>query len=33
MKSQTKFASRTSWRAKLEKPQEPTLVEVPPRMH
>ena len=28
----TKFTSRTSWRAKLEKPQEPRLVEVPPKM-
>jgi 6-O-methylguanine DNA methyltransferase, DNA binding domain len=32
MKSQTKpgkFTSRTSWRAKLEGPQEPRLVDVP----
>ena len=28
----TKFTSRTSWRAKLEKPQEPRLVKVPPKM-
>jgi len=28
----TKFTSRTSWRAKLEKSQEPRLVEVPPKM-
>jgi 6-O-methylguanine DNA methyltransferase, DNA binding domain len=28
----TKFSSRTSWRAKLEKPQEPRLVAVPPKM-
>ena len=28
----TKFSSRTSWRAKLEKPQEPRLVKVPPKM-
>lgn len=28
----TKFTSRTSWRAKLEKPQEPRLVTVPPKM-
>src|SRR5512133_11735 len=28
----TKFTSGTSWRAKLEKPQEPQLVEVPPKM-
>lgn len=28
----TKFGSRTSWRAKLEKPQEPRLVKVPPKM-
>lgn len=27
-----KFASRTSWRAKLEKQQEPRIVDVPPRM-
>jgi hypothetical protein len=27
-----KFNSRTSWRAKLEKPQEPKLVKVPPKM-
>jgi len=27
-----RFASRTSWRAKLEKSQEPRLVEVPPKM-
>src|SRR5215510_2658389 len=27
-----KFSSRTSWRAKLEKPQEPRLVAVPPKM-
>ena len=28
----TKFSSRTSWRAKLEKPQEARLVSVPPKM-
>jgi hypothetical protein len=28
----TKFTTRTSWRAKLEKPQEPRLVAVPARM-
>ena len=28
----TKFTSRTSWRAKLEKPQEPKLVTIPPKM-
>lgn len=28
----TKFTSRTSWREKLEKPQEPRLVGVPPKM-
>jgi len=28
----TKFSSRTSWRAKLEKTQEPRLVSVPPKM-
>ena len=28
----TKLTSRKSWRAKLEKPQEPRLVAVPPRM-
>ncbi len=28
----TKFTSRTSWRAKLEKQQEPKIVDVPPRM-
>jgi hypothetical protein len=28
----TKFTSRTSWRTKLEKPQEPKLVSVPPKM-
>ncbi|HUI41559.1 MAG TPA: hypothetical protein VL523_06295 [Terriglobia bacterium] len=27
-----KFTSRTSWRAKLEKPQEPKVVDIPPRM-
>jgi len=27
-----KFTSRTSWRAKLEKPQQPKIVDVPPRM-
>jgi len=26
------FKSRTSWREKLEKPQEPKLVKVPPKM-
>jgi alkylated DNA nucleotide flippase Atl1 len=28
----TKFTTRTSWRAKLEKPQEPRLVAVPAKM-
>lgn len=28
----TKFTTRTSWRAKLAKPQEPRLVAVPARM-
>lgn len=28
----TTSTSRTSWRAKLEKPQEPRLVAVPPKM-
>jgi 6-O-methylguanine DNA methyltransferase, DNA binding domain len=28
----SKFKSRTSWREKLEKPQEPKLVNVPPKM-
>ncbi len=28
----TKFTNRTSWRAKLEKPQEPRLVAVPAKM-
>jgi len=27
-----KFTSRTSWRAKLEKPQDPKIVKVPPKM-
>ena len=27
-----KFTSRTSWRAKLEKPQEAKIVRVPPKM-
>jgi hypothetical protein len=27
-----RFTSRTSWRAKLEKQQEPKIVDVPPRM-
>ena len=27
-----KFTSRTSWRAKLEKPQEAKVVKVPPKM-
>ncbi len=27
-----KFTSRTSWREKLEKPQEPKIVKVPPKM-
>jgi alkylated DNA nucleotide flippase Atl1 len=27
-----KFTSRTSWRAKLEKQQEPKIVDIPPRM-
>ena len=26
------FRARTSWREKLEKPQEPKLVQVPPKM-
>jgi 6-O-methylguanine DNA methyltransferase, DNA binding domain len=29
---QSQFMSRTSWRSKLEKLQEPRLVNVPPRM-
>jgi hypothetical protein len=29
---QARLTSRTSWRAKLEKPQEPRIVDVPPRM-
>ena len=28
----SKFTSRTSWRAKLEKPQEPKVVDIPPKM-
>ena len=28
----SKFKSRTSWREKLEKPQEAKLVKVPPKM-
>ena len=28
----TKFTSRTSWRDKLEKPQEPKVVTIPPNM-
>jgi hypothetical protein len=28
----TKFTNRTSWRAKLEKPQDPRLVAVPAKM-
>ena len=28
----TKLTSRTSWRAKLEKPQQPKVVPVPPKM-
>lgn len=28
----TKFVSRVPWREKLEKPQQPKLVEVPPKM-
>ena len=28
----TKFTSRTRWREKLEKPQEPKIVQVPPKM-
>ena len=32
MKGKSKFTSRTSWRAKLEKAQEPKLVDVPPKM-
>ena len=27
-----KFRSRTSWRAKLEKAQEPKIVQIPPKM-
>ncbi|HJZ82462.1 MAG TPA: hypothetical protein VKD91_19015, partial [Pyrinomonadaceae bacterium] len=27
-----KFTSRTRWRDKLEKPQEPKLVDIPPKM-
>lgn len=29
---ENRFKSRTSWRAKLEKNQEPKVVEIPPRM-
>ena len=28
----SKFSSRTSWREKLEKPQEPKVVQIPPKM-
>ena len=28
----TRFTSRTSWRAKLEKAQEPKVVRIPPKM-
>ena len=28
----SKFKSRTSWREKLEKPQEPELVKIPRKM-
>lgn len=28
----TKFTTRTSWRAKLERPQEPRLVAIPAKM-
>jgi alkylated DNA nucleotide flippase Atl1 len=28
----TKFESRVPWREKLEKPQEPRLVKIPPKM-
>ena len=28
----TKFTSRTRWREKLETPQEPKLVDIPPKM-
>jgi len=31
-KAKSRFTSRTSWRAKLEKQQEPRIVDVPPRM-
>lgn len=28
----SKFSSRTRWREKLEKPQEPKVVQIPPKM-
>ena len=28
----SKFASRTRWREKLEKPQQPKVVQIPPKM-
>ena len=28
----SKFSSRTSWREKLERPQEPKVVQIPPKM-
>jgi hypothetical protein len=28
----SKFSSRSSWREKLEKPQEPKVVQIPPKM-
>lgn len=28
----SKFTSRTRWREKLEKPQEPKVVQIPPKM-
>jgi hypothetical protein len=28
----SKFTSRTRWREKLEKPQEPKIVQIPPKM-
>ncbi len=31
-KVKNKFRSRVPWREKIEKPQEPKLVQVPPRM-
>ncbi len=28
----TKFSSRPRWREKLEKPQKPKIVQIPPKM-